>query len=336
MSAHREPLWLNGLATFPPSDHTIPGPLPPHPPFVPALAPRFSGRLGRILLHCAAISLAWGSSCGMVSGMNGRQMPNIVAAAPQRRQRRKRGIVPKGGRAPLSPRELELHAQLVADGRLKSGRAGGYDFYVVNGMQRWRRHAVPKDPRTPAQQRSRARFAAASKTWSEDGLLAEAHRAEWYADGAKRNSRPRLGSSGPLTGQQNYIGRNCSRNQRDSDLLLHPCQLEHEKVECKGLRPEITTELLQSQPFTRSTSDRPLSVSRVLPGKCRGSTISGRCVCHARPLCCGGTRPRGQPSAPEGQTDPKPPSRHHRATSGAPAGFPHASCKPVPSQPVQL
>ena len=81
--------------------------------------------------------------------MNGRQMTNIVPAAPQRRQRRKRGIVPKGGRAALSPKELKLHAQLVADGRLKSGRGGGYDFYVVNGKQRWRRHTVPKDPPTP-------------------------------------------------------------------------------------------------------------------------------------------------------------------------------------------
>ena len=120
-------------------------------------------------------------------------MINIVPAVPQRRQRRKRGIVPKGGRAALSSKERELHAELVADGRLKSGRCGGYDYYVVNGKQRWRRHAVPKDPRAPAQQRSRLRFAAASKTWSEDGPLTEAHRDERCADGAKR-----CPGSGPL------------------------------------------------------------------------------------------------------------------------------------------
>jgi hypothetical protein len=222
---------------------------------------------------------------------------------------------------------------------------------VVNGKQRWRRHAVPKDPRTPAQQRSRARFAAASKMWSGDGLLTEAHRDEWYADGAKRESRPRLGQSGPLTGQQNYIGRNCTRNQRDGEILLHPRQREHKHAKNIGLRPELTAQVLQFQPFTRSTSgtrgaligyspsirrvargyirelkvrqlmlqmprlqrltrstsDRPRSVSRVSPGKCRGTTVSGHCVCDSTSLCCGGTRPRGRASAPGSQSHPKPP-----------------------------
>ncbi len=198
----------------------------------------------------------------MVSEVNGRPIPVIVLAPPQRRQRRKRGIVPKGGRAALSPKELELHAQFVADGRLKSGRGGGYDFYVVNGKQRWRRHAVPKDPRTPAQQRSRARFAAASKAWSEAGLLTEAQRNAWYADGAKRKSRPRLGQSGPLPGQQNYIGRNCTRKQRDSEMLLHPHPRQEKHTKNIGLRPEFTTQVLQYQPFTRST----LGTRRALTG----------------------------------------------------------------------
>jgi len=55
-----------------------------------------------------------------------------------------------GGRAPLSPKERELHAQLLAEGKLMSGKCGGHDYYVVNGKQRWRRHAVPKDPCTLA------------------------------------------------------------------------------------------------------------------------------------------------------------------------------------------
>ena len=172
--------------------------------------------------------------------MNGSPTTSGVPAVRHRRQRRKRGIVPKGGRAALSPKERRLHAELRADGRLKSGRCGGYDYYVVKGKQRWRRHSVPKDPRTPAQQRSRARFAAASKTWSEDGPLTEAEREAWYADGAKKRSRPRLGSSGPLTGQQNYIGRTCTRKQRDSEMLLRPRQREQHNVKNKGLRPELT------------------------------------------------------------------------------------------------
>jgi len=186
--------------------------------------------------------------------MNSSPIPKIVPAAPRRRQRRKRGIVPKGGRAALSSKERELHAELIADGRLKSGRSGGYDYYVVKGKQRWRRHTVPKDPRTAVQQHFRARFAAASKTWSEGGPLTEAQRDAWYADGAKRRSRPRLASSGPLTGQQNYIGRNCTRKQRDSEMLLHPHQRQQEKVKNKALRSELITQVSQSQPFTRSTS----------------------------------------------------------------------------------
>ena len=205
-------------------------------------------------LYCGAISWAWGLSCGMVSEMSGSPIPNLVPAAPQRRRRRKRGIVPMGGRAPLSPKERELHAQLLAEGKLMSGKCGGHDYYVVNGKQRWRCHAVPKDPRTPAQQRSRARFAASSKTWSEDCLLIEAHRDEWHADGAKRQSRARLGSSGPLTGQQDFIGRNCTRKQRDSEVLLRPRQREQKPANNKGLRPELTAQVLQSQPFARSTS----------------------------------------------------------------------------------
>ncbi len=154
----------------------------------------------------------------------------------------------------MTPRERQLHAQLMADGRLKSGRCGAYVYYPVNGKQRWRRHAVPKDPHTPAQLRCRARFAAASKTWSENGLLTEAHREEWYADGAKRHSRPRLGQSGPLTSQQDYIGRNCTTKQRDSEMLLHPHRREQKPAKNIGLRPELTAQVLQYQPFTRLTS----------------------------------------------------------------------------------
>ena len=220
-------------------------------------------------LYCGAISWAWGLSCGMVSEMSGSPIPNLVPAAPQRRRRRKRGIVPMGGRAPLSPKERELHAQLLAEGKLMSGKCGGHDYYVVNGKQRWRRHAVPKDPCTLAQQRSRARFAAASKTWSENGPLTEALRDAWCADGAKRQSRPRLGQSGPLTGQQNYIRRNCTRKKRECEMLLHPRQRDEEKVENKGLRPELTAQVSQSQPITRSTSGTRRASAGYSPSTCR-------------------------------------------------------------------
>ena len=82
----------------------FPSLFPPQPPFVSALAPRFGACPGCLVLQCGTISWAGCQSCGMVSEMNGSPIPNVVPAASQRRQRRKRGIVPKGGRVALSPR----------------------------------------------------------------------------------------------------------------------------------------------------------------------------------------------------------------------------------------
>jgi hypothetical protein len=141
--------------------------------------------------------------------------------------------------AVLGVKELALHARLKAVGKPKSGRIGAFAYYMKKGRLCWHRYVVPQDPRTARQAHSRAAFAAASKTWSEGSRLTEAHLDEWCADGAKRQSRPRLGQSGPLTGQQNYIGRNCTRNQRDCEMLLHPRQREQEKVKNKALRPEL-------------------------------------------------------------------------------------------------
>ena len=112
----------------------------------------------------------------MAREMNGRPVTISVPAVRHSKQRRKRGIVPKGGRAALSPKERELHAQLRADGCLKSGRCGGYDYYVVRGKQ------------------------------------------------------------------------------RDSEMLLRPRQREQKPAKNQGLRPELTTQVSQSQPITRSTS----------------------------------------------------------------------------------
>ena len=55
--------------------------------------------------------------------------------------------------------------QLMNDATLpgvpKSGRFGGWVYYVVGGKQRRRRYIKPKDPRTPKQLASRAAFAGA-------------------------------------------------------------------------------------------------------------------------------------------------------------------------------
>ena len=135
-----------------------------------------------------------------------------------------------------------------------SGRSGPFVYYRLNRKQCWRRYSVPRDPHTARQQRSRAAFRAASRTWSQAGPLTDKQRDAWYADGAKRQSRPRLGQSGPLTGQQNYIGRNSTRKQRDYQLLSHPPQRGQEKAKHKRLKSELTVQVPKSQPITRPTS----------------------------------------------------------------------------------
>jgi hypothetical protein len=46
----------------------------------------------------------------------------------------------------LELKYLHLHAQLVADNKPMSGRAGGYVYYWAYGRLCWRRYVVPKDP----------------------------------------------------------------------------------------------------------------------------------------------------------------------------------------------
>jgi hypothetical protein len=186
--------------------------------------------------------------------MNRRPRAKGAPAVRRTQHRRKRGIVPTGGQAPLKTKELRLHARLLAQGKPMSGRSGPFVYYMLNGKQCWRRYGVPKDPRTPAQQRSRAAFRTASKAWSQARPLTNKQRHAWYADGAKRQSRSRLGQSGPLTGQQNYIGRNATRKQRDYELLSHPRQREQEKGKNRRLKSELTVQVSKSQPITRPAS----------------------------------------------------------------------------------
>jgi hypothetical protein len=99
----------------------------------------------------------------------------------------------------LEPHELEQHAWLLAEGKPLSGRHGPFVYYWAYGRQHWRRDVIPRDPRTPAQQRSRAAFATASKGWSETAPLTEERRDAWHAAAAKITSKPRLWQSGILT-----------------------------------------------------------------------------------------------------------------------------------------
>jgi hypothetical protein len=104
----------------------------------------------------------------------------------------------------------------------RSGRWGEWVFYMRGNKQCRRRYVVPRDPRTPGQLRSRAALAAASKAWSESCRLTPEDRQAWIAAGAKVQSRVRLGQSGPLTGQQHFVGRNCEKGRIGLDMLLTP------------------------------------------------------------------------------------------------------------------
>jgi hypothetical protein len=62
------------------------------------------------------------------------------------------------------------------------------------------------DPKTARQQAWRARLAAASKAYHE--VLTEEERRACIAEAPR--TRPRLGQSGPQTGQQYSVGKECS------------------------------------------------------------------------------------------------------------------------------
>ena len=170
------------------------------------------------------IKLGVVQSCSIVREMNATPTTKGMPAVRHAKQHRKRGRVPQGGKAPLGPKALEQHARLLKGGKPMSGKSGPYVYYMDKGRQRWRRDVPVRDPRTFAQLRSRAVFGAASRAWSQGGPLTEEQRDAWYAESSKTRSRPRLGQSGTLTGQQRFIGRNSTKTQRRRGMLLDPRQ----------------------------------------------------------------------------------------------------------------
>ena len=100
----------------------------------------------------------------------------------------------------------------------KSGRRGIYVFYMRKGRLCRRRYVRPKDPRTPKQLRARAVLGAASKAWSSSECFTEEQRQGLRAAGAKVQSCPRLAQSGPLTGQQLFVGKSCARGRLGREI----------------------------------------------------------------------------------------------------------------------
>jgi hypothetical protein len=121
-----------------------------------------------------------------------------------------------------------------------------------------RRYVVPRDPRTAGQLRARSAFGAASKAWSHSLKLTQEEREAWRTAAAKIQSRPRLGQSGPLTGQMHYVGRKCAKGQLSREEK-HP--VRGGKRECQ----RATLQTPQTQRVARSTWEQRLSTTCTPP-----------------------------------------------------------------------
>jgi hypothetical protein len=207
--------------------------------------------------------------CAIVRRMSATLRSRGMSAVPPMDPRGRRRPVGWHRAATLEPKHLKLHAQLISERKPMSGRCGGYVYYWAYGRLCWRRHVVPKDPRTPAQERSRAAFRAASIAWSHDPRLSEAQRAAWRAAAAKTKCKPRLGASGFRTSQQHYVGRNSLKERWDLPMLLEPYHEVRKKDECGMQQPGVPTQAGSCQALARPSSERRRSASRPLPMQCR-------------------------------------------------------------------
>src|ERR1035438_6852647 len=145
------------------------------------------------------------------------------------------------------------------DTTLRSGRCGDWVYYLLRGNKQFRRRWVrPKDPRTPAQLQSRARLRVASRHYSS--RLTDEERDACIAAGAKRQSRPRLGQSGALSGQL-YSVRNAYAK----------------KMAAKVQSTNIPAQVPRPQKVTRPTWETRRGGSVVTPGqRARRSGVTGR------------------------------------------------------------
>jgi hypothetical protein len=139
------------------------------------------------------------------------------------------------------------------DSALKSGRCGDWVWYMIGSKQFRRLWLRPRDPRTPSQRYWRARFGSASKAYSAS-LTAEQQDA-CIAAGAKMCSRPRLGDSGCLTGQQWWIRR---------DYKAHAAE--------GPPGPESARKCPPIQEISAPSSDTRRSIAGIKPGPRRRDT----------------------------------------------------------------
>jgi len=106
---------------------------------------------------------------------------------------------------------------------------------------------------------------AASKTWSHSTELTEEQRENCRRESAKRRSRPRLGQSGPLTGQQGFVGKSCAKASTGLGKLLEAGEEAGSRLRkggCRRPKEEPVLQVQQRQRVPRATWERPKSTIR--------------------------------------------------------------------------
>jgi hypothetical protein len=102
---------------------------------------------------------------------------------------------------------------------LKSGKRGTTVSIHTAFGQAERQLTVPKNPRTPAQQRVRVTLGSIASRWRG---LTDSQRAAWTALANDIHSQPRLGQSGRLWGCQLFIKINCTLAAVGMEQVVEP------------------------------------------------------------------------------------------------------------------
>ena len=200
--------------------------------------------------------------------------------------------------APLKPIDLLTHTQLLDARKIMSGRCRGYVYWWRKGKLHFRRHVVPRDPRTPKQRRSRAAFRKASKAWSQNQPLTHAQRDAWRAFAAKIKSKPRLYTSGFLTAQQHFVGSNAIKERWGLPLLLEPPTGQRKKAECRMQNTESSAQVRQPQRLVRPTWEPRRGASGVAPERRRAAKSCTRRTNHRQvPIQVTHYQPLARPSS---------------------------------------
>ena len=154
---------------------------------------------------------------------------------------------------------LRAFSGACLDPTLKSGRCGDWVWFVLRGHKQFRRRWVkPNDPGSWKQRRWRARLSAASRRYSRS--LTQKQQEACIAAGAKRRSHPRLSQSGPLTGQQYSVGKECAAHAEKE--LRNVTIIRTKVLQRHGLAKTHSSQVLQHQGIARGTWEHRRSIAR--------------------------------------------------------------------------